>query len=162
MDALDQALMQISAAGLPLVSRPFAALAEQLGTDEATIIHRMQRLAEQGVLRRIAAVPNHYRLGYLFNGMTVWDIRDEALTDVAAAFCQLPFVSHCYQRPRYPDWPYNLFAMIHAKDEATAKDMEARMQQLASEHCRKHTVLYSTRILKKTGLRIPGDQTFAR
>jgi len=82
----------------------------------------MKSMQDSGVIRRIAAVPNHYSLGYKANGMPVWDVPDERVSELGQKVGQLDFVSHCYHRPRYlPEWPYNLFAMVHAhnRDEAS-------------------------------------------
>jgi DNA-binding Lrp family transcriptional regulator len=107
------------------------------------------------VVRRIAAVPNHYALGFTANGMSVWDVDDARVDALGAEVGALPFVSHCYRRPRVaPDWPYNLFAMIHGKTRqavlAHADEIAARLGEAA----RAHEVLFSTRILKKTGVRV--------
>jgi DNA-binding Lrp family transcriptional regulator len=112
----------------------------------------------RGVIRRIAAVPNHYALGYRANGMSVWNVPDEHVRAIGRQVGALDYVSHCYLRPRHlPLWPYNLFAMVHGKTrEQVAAEVEA-IAALLGEHCRGHEVLYSTRILKKTGLRIRVD-----
>ncbi len=157
MDATDRALIRATQQGLPLVSRPWHALAEELGIAPDEVMQRFATLLDTGIVRRIGAVPNHYALGYTANGMSVWDVDDaqaDALGEIVGA---LPFVSHCYRRPRAGSaWPYNLFAMVHGKcrDEVAAHlDHIARVLGPA---CRAHDVLYSSRILKKTGLRIGG------
>lgn len=155
LDDLDRALMRATQAGLPLVPAPFAALAEQLGTTEGDVLARFQRFDANGVLRRIAAVPNHYALGYVHNGMTVWDVDDARVDALAQQITALGFVSHCYRRPRHqPDWPYNLFAMVHGRDRSDTDAQVAAIAAVLGDACRAHTVLWSTRILKKTGLRI--------
>lgn len=155
MDALDRALIEATQAGLPLTARPYAAVAARIGTSEAEVLARLRRMSEQGLLRRIAAVPNHYVLGYRANGMSVWDVPDEQVDALGERVGALAFVSHCYRRPRHgPDWPYNLFAMVHGRTRAEA---DARVREIAAvlgAACRAHDVLYSTRVLKKTGLRL--------
>jgi DNA-binding Lrp family transcriptional regulator len=100
-------------------------------------------------------VPNHYALGYRANGMTVWDLPDERVDELGRAVGELPFVSHCYQRLRHlPEWPYNLFAMVHGHTRAEVEDQVSTIEALLGGECRRHEVLYSTRILKKTGLRL--------
>ncbi|MHB1351836.1 MAG: siroheme decarboxylase subunit beta [Thiobacillus sp.] len=154
-DATDRRIVQATQAGLPLTPRPYHTLAEQLGLDAADIMQRMQRMLDAGIIRRIGAVPNHYALGFRANGMTVWDVVDARVDELGAAVGALDFVTHCYQRPRHPpDWPYNLFAMVHGK---TRDEVEAKTQLIATvlgDASRGHDVLYSARILKKTGLRI--------
>lgn len=157
LDAIDRQIIQATQAGLPLVAEPYQAVAELLGVTADEVMQRMIKMQDQGVIRRIAAVPNHYRLGYHYNGMTVWDVDDQHVDNLGRRVAELPFVSHCYQRPRHlPDWPYNLFAMVHGKTEQDAEKQIAVIADLLGEDSRRHAVLYSTKILKKTGLRIAG------
>ncbi|MFE8070365.1 Lrp/AsnC family transcriptional regulator [Marinobacteraceae bacterium S3BR75-40.1] len=155
LSELDRALILATQEGLPLVADPWAALGEQLGVSADDVLCRFQRLKDRGVLRRIAAVPNHYRLGYRFNGMTVWDVADVRVRELGQAVGNLPFVSHCYRRPRHlPDWPYNLFAMVHGRSREAVEEQAHEIEQLLGGACRAHTILYSSAILKKTGLRL--------
>lgn len=155
LDATDRRLIVATQGGLPLVSRPYHVLAERLGLASADVMARMQRLLDAGIVRRIGAVPNHYALGYRGNGMSVWDVPDEKLREFGPKIGALEFVSHCYHRPRLlPDWPYNLFAMVHGRDVASVEAKVAEIARLLGEADRGHAVLYSTRILKKTGLRL--------
>lgn len=157
IDAIDRSIIQATQEGLPLVARPYHAVAEELGLEPAEVIHRMERMLEDGIIRRIGCVPNHYALGYKANGMTVWDVPDERVVEIGEAMGALDYVSHCYHRPRHlPEWPYNLFAMVHARDHETVDARIEDMAALLGEDDRGHRVLYSTRILKKTGLRIGG------
>jgi DNA-binding Lrp family transcriptional regulator len=136
IDALDRRIIQATQAGLPLVERPYHVLAD---------------------IRRIGIVPNHYVLGYRANGMSVWDVPDEDVAVIGRRVGALDFVSHAYHRPRYPPiWPYNLFAMVHGRSRAEVENKVAAIAELIGPANRGHTVLYSTRILKKTGLRIVG------
>ena len=153
--ALDRALVRATQSGLPLVPRPYHALAEQIGCDAATVKARLAAMLDDGRIRRIGAVPNHYALGEVANGMSVWDVDDEFVDLLGTQVGTLPFVTHCYRRPRrLPEWPYNLFAMVHgASREQVERDIEA-IAALLGDACRARDVLYSTRILKKTGLRI--------
>ncbi len=157
IDSVDRQIIQLTQTGLPLVSEPYRAIAERLGLSDGEVMERMRRMQDQGVIRRIAAVPNHYRLGYRYNGMTVWDVEDSLVEELGRRIADLPFVSHCYQRPRHlPDWPYNLFAMIHGKTEQDAEYQINAIAEMLGASVRSYEVLYSTKILKKTGLRIGG------
>lgn len=156
-DDIERRLIVATQEGLPLVARPYDALGEQLGISGAEVRARLAAMLESGLIRRIGAVPNHYALGYRHNGMTVWDVADERIDELGARVGALPFVTHCYRRPRHPpDWPYNLFAMVHCKSRAEAEQKTAEIAALLGSACRGHDVLYSSRILKKTGLRIAG------
>ena len=157
MDAVDRAVILATQEGLPLVPQPYHAVAEQVGITPDEVMERLRAMLQSGVIRRIGAVPNHYALGYKANGMTVWDVADERIDALGERIGQLASVSHCYQRPRYlPDWPYNLFAMVHGHDRAEVEQQARQIEDILGDACRGHEILYSTRILKKTGLRISG------
>ncbi|MDJ0957229.1 MAG: hypothetical protein QNI91_10240 [Arenicellales bacterium] len=152
---LDRRIVLATQQGLPLTSKPYHAISDQLGLDVDLVQQRLRHLLACGVIRRIGAVPNHYKLGYRANGMSVWDVDDEQVDELGARVGRLDFVSHAYLRPRHlPDWPYNLFAMVHGRnhEEVTRKvDLIAEILGDAKRH---YDVLLSTRILKKTGLRL--------
>ncbi len=155
IDDVDRRLIQATQGGLPLVPRPYHRLAEQIDLSAVEVMTRLQRMLTSGIIRRIGVVPNHYALGYRVNGMTVWDVPDAQIDELGQQVGALEFVSHCYRRRRYPPkWPYNLFAMVHGQ---TTAQVEAQIQiiaQVLGNYNCGHQVLYSTRILKKTGLRI--------
>ncbi len=157
LDATDRRIIVATQAGLPLVATPYDALAEQLGLDVEEVLARVTAMQKNGIIRRIAAVPNHYALGYTVNGMSVWNVTDDHISELGRQTGALDFVSHCYHRPRHlPLWPYNLFAMVHGRSRQDVEAKVAAIAALLGEHCRSHEVLYSKRILKKTGLRIKG------
>ncbi|MDS4021092.1 MAG: Lrp/AsnC family transcriptional regulator [Candidatus Competibacter sp.] len=148
-------LVLVTQAGLPLTPRPYHAIAARLDSDAAAVIAGLQALLDAGAIRRVGVVPNHYRIGYAGNGMTVWDVADGKVDELGERVGALEFVTHCYRRPRHlPDWPYNLFAMAHgaSRDEVAAK--ADRIAEILGDACRTRDILYSTRILKKTGLRL--------
>ncbi|MBL8430747.1 MAG: AsnC family transcriptional regulator [Dechloromonas sp.] len=155
IDEIDRSLIVATQGGLPLVPRPYHAIAEQLGLSADEVMRRLKTMLETGIIRRIGAVPNHYAIGWTANGMTVWDVADEQVDELGTRIGALDFVTHCYRRPRaLPAWPYNLFAMVHgaSRDECAAKADEIRT--LLGDSCRGNDILYSTKILKKSGLRI--------
>lgn len=157
LDATDRKIIVATQAGLPLVAEPFAALAEQLGLQTSEVLQRVAAMQACGIIRRIAAVPNHYALGYTANGMSVWNVADDHTSELGRIVGALDYVSHCYQRPRHlPLWPYNLFAMVHGRSQQDVEEKISSIATLLGGHCRGHEVLYSKRILKKTGLRIKG------
>jgi len=155
--ALDRRIVLAAQAGLPLEVRPYHWLADELGVDAGTLMERLRVMQADGRIRRIGVVPNHYRLGYSANGMTVWDVPDADIREVGRRVGELDIVSHCYQRPRrLPDWPYNLFAMVHGHSRDEVKAKVQQIAQLLGGKVRAYDVLFSTRILKKTGLRLAG------
>ena len=159
IDILDRAIIKATQGGLPLCPRPYHAIAGQLGVAADEVMARMRRMLAAGIIRRVGAVPNHYSLGYRANGMSVWDVADERVGQLGREVGALPFVSHCYRRPRRPpQWPYNLFAMVHGRTREEVEDQVAQIAQLLGEASRAHDVLYSMRILKKTGLRLADEK----
>ena len=155
LDPIDRGIIKATQAGLPLVAEPYAAVAEAVGLTEAEVIDRMSAMQARGIIRRIAVAPNHYALGMTANGMSVWDVADDRISDLGARIGALPYVTHCYQRPRaLPDWTYNLFAMLHGESREEVEAKRAEVASILGAACRGHDILYSTRILKKTGLRL--------
>ncbi|HEY9080183.1 Lrp/AsnC family transcriptional regulator [Magnetovibrio sp.] len=155
IDDIDRAIIRATQDGLPLVRAPYAAVGEVVGISADEVVTRMTRMLESGVIRRIGAVPNHYALGFRGNGMTVWDVDDAHALDLGRLVGELDFVSHAYLRPRHlPGWPYNLFAMAHGRDRAEVEAKADTIRTLLGPHCRGGEILFSTRILKKTGLRL--------
>ncbi len=155
IDATDRRLINATQSGLPLTPEPFAEIASWLGLTEDEVIDRLSAMQARGVIRRIALAPNHYALGVTANGMSVWDVADDQAETLGAKVGALDYVSHCYLRPRaLPDWPYNLFAMIHGRDRTEVEAKRTEIATLLGDACRAREILYSTRILKKTGLRL--------
>ena len=155
--SLMRSIVVATQAGLPLARHPYRLIADRIGCAEDAVIGCLAAMLESGAIRRIGAVPNHYAIGYTANGMSVWDVPDDAVDRLGEVVGALPFVTHCYRRPRaLPDWPYNLFAMVHGgcRDEVLARVAEIRA--VLHGACRSRDVLFSSRILKKTGLRIGG------
>jgi DNA-binding Lrp family transcriptional regulator len=158
LDPVDRRILKATQAGLPLVPRPYHALADRLGLDPQEVMDRFTRLLERGVLRRIAAVPNHYALGYHANGMTVWDVDDARIDALGEQVGALAFVSHCYLRPRVPPaWPYNLFAMVHAETRLEVVERAEEIARLLGDAVRARDILFSSKILKKTGMRFGAE-----
>lgn len=155
IDETDRAIIKATQSGLPLTPQPYHDVARQLGIDAEDLMTRMQRMQDQGIIRRIGLVPNHYAIGYRANGMTVWDVPDESIRSLGQRIGELDFVSHCYHRPRHlPEWPYNLFAMVHGRTRDEVSDKVGKIAALLGDEDRGHEILYSSQILKKTGLRL--------
>ncbi|RUM93969.1 MAG: Lrp/AsnC family transcriptional regulator [Thiothrix sp.] len=155
LQALDRRIVLATQSGLPLDPQPYHRIAEQLNVDVALVKERLSSMLRSGKIRRIAAVPNHYKLGFSANGMSVWNVPDERISELGRRLGDLEFVSHCYHRPRHPpEWMYNLFAMVHGRDRSEVEDKVEQIASLLGEDCLGHDVLFSTRILKKTGFRL--------
>ncbi len=157
IDATDRRIIAATSGGLPLTPAPYAEVAGWLGLTEGEVLDRVGAMQASGVIRRVALAPNHYALGMTANGMSVWDVDDATVDELGPRVGALDFVSHCYRRPRaLPDWPYNLFAMLHGQSRDEVEEKRGRVAALLGPACRSHDILYSTRILKKTGMRLTG------
>lgn len=147
----DRALLAALQAGLPLTARPYAALGAPLGLDEGAVLAALDRLCgAEGPVARFGVIVRHRALGYVANAMCVWDVPDALVGTAGRYLAGLPCVSLCYRRPRRPpDWPYNLFCMIHGKDQDSVRAQVADAAQGPLENCR-HEILFSTRCFKQT------------
>jgi len=154
-DELDRRIVLATQSGLPVIAEPYRQVAEELCITTQLLMNRLEAMKKDNRIRRIGVVPNHYKLGYTANGMSVWDINDEVIDEVGEQIGKLDMVTHCYQRPRFlPEWPYNLFAMIHGHDREEVLHKVEQITGILGSKSRKHDILFSTRILKKTGLRL--------
>ena len=154
-DELDRSIILATQDGLPLTPRPYEAIAGKIGVPASVVEQRLNAMLVNGIIRRIGIVPNHYRIGYAANGMSVWDVDDDSIDDLGELIGSLDYVTHCYRRPRHlPLWPYNLFAMVHGKTRSEVEDKCNAIAAILGPACHGHDILYSTRILKKTGLRL--------
>jgi len=155
VDPVDRAIIVETQGGLPLVSKPYHAVAIKLGLSAEVVMERIRAMQRSGAIRRIGAIPNHFALGYKANGMAVWDVVDEQVDALGHQIGRLDFVSHCYRRPRYlPEWPYNFFVMVHGQSHPEVEKKIEEISHILGADCRANDVLYSTRILKKTGIRL--------
>ena len=157
LSPFERQLIAATQGGLPLVPQPYEAVGALLGVSAQDVQDTLAALLARGVIRRIGAVPNHYRLGYVANGMTVWDVDDDRVDELGERISQLAGVTHCYRRSRaLPDWPYNLFVMLHGRTRAEVERQALTVRDLLGAACRDRAILYSTQLLKKTGVRLPG------
>lgn len=157
-DEIDRRIILATQSGLPVVARPYKQVAEQLDITAELLMDRLEVMKRDERIRRIGVVPNHYKLGYTANGMSVWDVDDDTIDEVGRQIGELEMVTHCYQRPRFlPEWSYNLFAMVHGHDREEVLTKVEQIAQLLGDRARQHDVLFSTRILKKTGLRLKAN-----
>ena len=138
--------------GLPLTSRPYAAVGERVGLSEQEVIERISALQDSGVIKRLGVVVRHHELGYTANAMVVWDVPDERLDEIGAKLGAQECVTLCYQRPRrLPDWPYNLFSMIHGKErERVSAYIESLVEEEGLQNIPRK-VLFSGRRFKQRG-----------
>ncbi len=148
----ERALLAALADGLPLKPRPFAALGARLGVTEAEALDALRALRDRGVVRRFGVVVRHHELGYRASAMVVWDVPDAAVDAAGRALAAAPGVTLCYRRPRRPpDWPYNLFCLIHGRDRGAVRRAVELAAELAGLAAAPRAVLFSGRRFKQRG-----------
>jgi DNA-binding Lrp family transcriptional regulator len=140
--------------GLPLVPRPYQAIAERIGASETAVIERLRDMLERGIIKRLGVVVRHHELGYRANAMVVWDVPDDRVERIGLQLGDQDCVTLCYQRPRrLPDWPYNLFCMVHGQDRDEVLACIARMAAALELDAIPHEVLFSGRCFRQRGAR---------
>lgn len=163
LTALDRAVLAAVAEGLPLVPRPYAALAARLGLEEEALLARVRALLEAGVIRRFGVVVRHHELGYHANAMIVWQVPEAAIEAAGRTLATQPGVTLCYRRtPRPPAWPYSLFCMIHGRDRDAVLALADRAAAAAGLADQPRTVLFSGRRFQQRGARIGMGREGAR
>jgi len=136
---------------LLLTERPFAESAKRLKLSEEELIQVAERFKEKGILRRFAAVLYHRNVGFTANGMGVWNVEPSRIKEVGMQASTFPQVSHCYERPTYPDWPYSLFTMVHSR---TVEECDRVIQTISEKiGVSDYAVLYSTKEYKKVRIK---------
>ncbi len=157
LDSVDRRLIEGIQEGLPLTIRPYAAIGRDIGMSEAQVINRLQNLLAQGLIKRLGIVVRHHELGYKANAMIVWDVADLSIDQLAARFKSFDFVTLCYQRPRrLPDWPYNLFCMIHGRSREQVLEHVQQLVNTLDLEAVPYQVLFSRRRFKQCGARFAG------
>ena len=145
-----QRLLQLIGQGMPLSLTPFRQLAQQAGITEKEVISQIRRWQKQGIIRKLGIFLAHTSVGYKTNALVVWQIPAARINRVGSYFASLPEITHCYQRKTYPQWKYNLYTMLHAKNKTRCQQL---INQLAAKiHVKEYQVLYSLQELKKAPL----------
>jgi len=151
-DNREQLLIEAIQKGLPLVSRPYAVIGKRIGMSETEVITQLSRLIQNGTIKRFGVVVRHRELGYRANAMVVWDVPDQQIAFIGKQLGQLKCVTLCYHRPRHlPDWPYNLYCMIHGKDRNKVLDKLNDMIKQCDLTEIPHQVLFSRQCFKQRG-----------
>ncbi|GFO98028.1 AsnC family transcriptional regulator [groundwater metagenome] len=152
MNIIDRKLLKFIQDGIPIAPEPFNQTAKELGISEDEVISRLAGMIKEGVIRRFGASIGHRAIGITANAMCTWNVPDDKVEEVGALMAGFAEVTHCYERPRYPGWKYNLFTMIHAysRDECEKVAKEISI----ATGIRDYSILFSEREFKKTGVRL--------
>ena len=152
VEDIDRRLLAAIQDGLPLTPRPYAAVGEALGLSEAEVIARLGALLDRGIVRRLGLIVRHRELGYRANAMIVWDLPDAAVDEIGARIAAFPFVTLCYRRERRPpDWPYNLYCMIHGRERTAVLAQLDEIVATLGIGSAPRAVLFSRRRFKQRG-----------
>jgi DNA-binding Lrp family transcriptional regulator len=135
---------------IPIVSRPYAALAKAIGISEDDFIQTLQDLTDRGVIRRFGATLRHQKSGFQANAMTAWQVEEDRIETVGKIMASFRAVSHCYRRDPADGWPYNLYTMIHGKSEDDCRNTARKMAEKSGVHS--YLLLFSSRELKKISM----------
>ncbi len=138
-------------AGLPLVEKPYEEIARKVGLSEEKLIETIKEMKKKGVIRRFGAALRHQDLGFTANAMVVWDVPEDKAPEVGRIMAGFEQVTHCYQRPRRPGWPYTIFTVVHGKSREDCERLAAMLAEKTGIH--KYRLLYSTRELKKSSMK---------
>ncbi len=137
---------------LPLVERPFRDWAHSLCMEETELIRTIDEWKRYGFMRRFAAVLNHRQVGFGFNGMVVWNCPDDRIDEYGRILASHHEVSHCYHRPSYPEWPFNLYAMVHGRSAGDCREVAEMLGEAI--RLKTYEILFSTREYKKIRLKL--------
>lgn len=151
LEEKDQRIIRVLADGIPIVSHPYALLADKAGMTEEEVLSRLKTLKKQGLLRRVGAVLQHRKAGFSANALCVWYVAESRLDAVGAAISRETAVSHCYSREPATDWPYNFYVMIHARDRNACEEIADRIETENQLGDRK--MFYSIREWKKVAMK---------
>jgi siroheme decarboxylase len=152
MDRLDFELLKAAQDGFELTEQPYLALGKKLNISEEEVMQRLERLQQEGVVRRFAATIGHRALGIVANAMIVWKVSPEMVKEVGEIFAAAEEVTHCYERATAPDWPYNLYTMVHSRSKEECLRIADQLSQAAG--IKEYLVLFSEKEYKKTSARI--------
>ena len=141
---------------LSMSPQPYSDIATSLGVSEDRVLHTLKALSEKGVIRRFGATLRHQRSGFTANAMIAWRVPAERVDAVGEIFADFLEVSHCYHRNPAEGWPYNLYTMVHAKDETTCWSIAQKMSVKAE--VAEYTLLFSRKELKKTSMEYFADE----
>ena len=152
MDESDVRLLKTVQDGLELTKRPYQALGEKMGISEDEVIHRLRALVEEGVIRRFAAAIGHRALGIVANAMIVWKVPERDVERIGQIMASFEDVTHCYERTTEPEWPYNLYAMVHSRSREECVRMASEIARATGVE--DYKILFSEAEYKKTSARI--------
>lgn len=157
LSELEMKILSSIQGDIPVTKKPFLELAEKIGTTEKIFLEKLNALYSKGVIRRFGATLRHQKSGYLSNAMVAWKVEEDRVEEVGKKMASFRQVSHCYRRNPTKTWPYNLYTMVHAKDEKSCFKIAEKISDETSTDT--YSLLFSRRELKKTSMQyFPTDE----
>jgi DNA-binding Lrp family transcriptional regulator len=153
---LEKKIIAIIQGDLPISQQPYLEIAEQLGEEEEIVISTLKNLCERGVIRRFGATLRHQKSGFNANAMIAWQVDEDRIDATGKEVSKFTQVSHCYRRNPAKDWPYNLYTMVHAQDEASCREIAKLISEKTG--IKTYSILFSRRELKKTSMQYFNDE----
>ncbi|NVL89493.1 MAG: Lrp/AsnC family transcriptional regulator [Desulfobacterales bacterium] len=147
---VEKKIISLIQADIPVTKRPFLEIAEQIGVEEGVVLETLQKLYDEGTIRRFGATIRHQVSGFEANAMVAWQVDEDQIDEVGEMMAAFEGVSHCYNRNPVKGWPYNLYTMIHEKTEEACYKMAEAMATMTS--VKNYTLLFSREELKKTSM----------
>jgi DNA-binding Lrp family transcriptional regulator len=149
-DEFDRAVIRATQGDMPVISEPYAPAAARLGISQEQLLAHLQGMVQRRLLRRVAAILFHRRAGFSANGMGVWKVPEDRVTELGMQMAQFRGISHCYERPTYADWPYSVFTMAHGRSK---EECDAILDSIADQTgITERATLYSSTEFKKIRL----------
>lgn len=151
LDLLEKAIIRRLSEDLPLDSEPYKIIAEELGTSEEILLKKIKELHDKQIVRRVSGILYHRKSGYNANAMVVWIVPEDKVDNVGKTLSYFKEITHCYERPTFQDWPYNLFTMIHSETKEECENIIKKISEVIN--IKDYKVLYSTKELKKSSIK---------
>ncbi|MBI5183854.1 MAG: Lrp/AsnC family transcriptional regulator [Nitrospinae bacterium] len=150
IEDIDKKIIRELQGDIPVEKRPFAVIARRIGIPEEEVLKRSRSYLDTGYMRKFGAILLHREAGFKANGMGVWDVPTEDVQRIGEIMASFPEVTHCYERPSFDDWPYNLFTMIHSESEDGCREIAKRISMATG--IKRYKILFSTKEFKKTSM----------
>jgi DNA-binding Lrp family transcriptional regulator len=154
---LEKRIISAIQGDIPVTERPYLEIANKLGIEEEVLLEKLQDLCDRGIIRRFGATLRHQKSGFAANAMAAWKVDEDRIEEVGEKMASYKEVTHCYRRNPTKEWPYNLYTMVHAKDEESCRETVRNMSAEASIDT--YTLLFSRQELKKTSMQYFPDET---
>lgn len=150
-NSLEKSIIERLSGDIPLSVEPYKVIANELGITEELLLDKIKEFSDKGIIRRVGGILYHREAGFKANAMVVWVVPEKLIEKVADVACSFKEVTHCYKRPVYPNWPYNLFTMVHAENKEKCEEIIRKISKEAKIY--DYKILYSTKELKKSSMK---------